>query len=325
MSSYDRTQYAQFVPGPHPWRTKAYIFNESLLVMPDQAALGYTQRHYLHTLDLPHVLTVTASVARFHASYANLATTKSRNSRRPYHFLDEYGHIMKEPTFFDSPWLRACGKVSASFLHTFSKKYNTDNIPDLEEKLIKLYIESSEHFRDYNDTLNVLIHRDLWINNIMFKYADGVPVNALLLDFQCLRYGPPAFDLNIFLYLTTTRNFREQNEREVFDHYYSVFTESLDDATKQRLEELGYTHEEFLSWCGKSRMFGMILAIGIFPYVLMSPDAASRYFDDPLTYDRYLEDRSEPTVEYSRQCPVYRDRQVDITEEFVERYILNKS
>lgn len=292
--------------------------------MPDQTVFGYTQRHHLDTLDLPHVLTVTASIARFHSSYANFATKKSVNRQRPYNFLDEYGHVMKEPTFYDSPWLRACGKLSANLLHTFSKKYNNDNIPDLEEKLTKLYIESSDSFRDYNDTLNVLIHRDLWINNIMFKYADGVPVNALIIDFQCLRYGPPAFDLNIFLYLTTTRNFREQNERKVFEHYYSVFTESLDDATKQRLKELGYTYEEFLSWCGKSRMFGFVLAIGIFPYVLMSPVAASRYFDDPLTYDRYLEDRNQPVIEYGKQCPVYRDRQVDVIEEFVERYIVNK-
>lgn len=292
--------------------------------MPDQAALGYSQRHNLHTLDLPHVLTVMASIARFHASYANLATMKSRNRQHPYNILAEYGHIIKEPTFCDSPWLRACGNLSANLLHTFSKKYNKDNIPDLEEKLTELFIEACDHFRDYDDTLNLLVHRDLWVNNIMFKYADDVPVNALLLDFQCLRYGPPAFDLNMFLYLTTTRNFREQSEREVFDHYYSVFMESLDDATKRRLKELGYTYEEFLLWCGKSRMFGIVLTIGIFPYVLMSPEAAAHYFDDPLTYDRYLEDRNEPSIEYCRQCPVYKDRQVDIIEEFVERYILNK-
>lgn len=286
--------------------------------------MGYTQCHYLHILDLLHVLTVTASIARFHASYANFATKKSRIHQRAYNFLDEHGHLMKDPTFYDSPWLRACGKLSANLLDTFSKKYNKENIPGLEEKLTKLYIEACDSFRDYNDTLNVLIHKDLWMNNIMFKYADGVPVNALMLDFQCLRYGPPAFDLNIFLYLTTTRNFREHNERKVFEHYYSVFVESLDDATKQRLKELGYTYEEFLSWCEKSRMFGIVEAIGNFPYVLMSPVAASRYFDDPLTFDRYaFEDRTEPVVEYCRQCPVYRDRQVDVTAEFVERYILN--
>lgn len=292
--------------------------------MPDQVALGYTQRHYLHTLDLPHVLTVTASIARFHASYANFATMKSRNRQCPYAFLDEYGHLMQEPTFCESPWLRACSSLSANLLRTFSKKYNNDKISDLEEKLTKLYLESCDNFRDYKDTLNVLIHRDLWINNILFKYTDGLPVNALILDFQCLRYAPPAFDLNIFLYLTTTRSFRQQNESEVFKHYYSVFTESVDVATKQRLNELGYTYEEFLSWCGKSRMFGILLSIGIFPYVLMSPVAAARYFDDPLTYDKYLEDRTEPVIEYCRQCPVYRDRQVDVIEEFVERYILNK-
>lgn len=292
--------------------------------MPDQTAFGYTQRHYLYTLDLPHVLTVTASIARFHASYADFATRKSVNRQCPYNFLDEYGHLMEEPTFCDSSWLRACGRLSADLLHKFSEKYNKDNIPDLEEKLTKLYVESSNNFRAYNDTLNVLIHKDLWVNNIMFKYADGVPINALLIDFQCLRYGPPAFDLNMFTYLTTSRNFREQNEGEVFKHYYSVFTESLGDATKRRLKELGYSYDEFLLWCEKSRMFGMVLAIGIFPYVLMSPVAASRYFDDPLTFDRYLEDRSEPVIEYCGQCPVYRDRQVDAIEEFVERYILNK-
>ncbi|XP_053609642.1 uncharacterized protein LOC128674775 [Plodia interpunctella] len=305
---------------PFPWCTRALVHDEYILVMKDLRSLGYSPRPQAETLDLPHVLTTVTSVARFHAAIANYETRKTNENKTPWNINQEYSEILVEPNFNDSPWMTCTVKLTANLLKTFSNKYN--NLEDLEVKLWKLFLKACDDMKEYENTLNVLIHKDLWINNIMFRYEDGVPVNALLIDYQCIRYGPPSFDLMIFLYCSTSRSFREQYEKKVFHQYFSVFVDNLEEATKQRLVELKYDEEEFLRWCERSRMFGALIAIGIFPYILMDPTAAKKTYDDPETYDEYLVvDRTKPVVAHCRQNAVYRQRQLELCEEFVERYV----
>ncbi|CAH2048951.1 unnamed protein product, partial [Iphiclides podalirius] len=310
--------------GPNPWCSRVYLCNEGALVMPDLAPEGYKTFRSHETLDLKHSLVTAASIARFHASFANYATRRGIEDKRAYNFLQECVDVAVEPTFCESPWLRAAAKLSVNFLQAFSKKF-AQYPADLERLLVERYLEACAELKEHEDTLNVIIHKDLWINNIMFKHSGDEPTNALLIDFQCLRYGPPAFDLMIFLYLTTVRRFRERHERTIIRHYYDVFTESLDDATKGRLKEFNYSREAFLVWCERSRMFAAFEAIGIFPFVLMDPASAQKTFDDPATYFKYCEvDRTEPVLDYCRLSRVYMERQLEVNEEFVERYVLNQ-
>ncbi|KAI5637285.1 ecdysteroid kinase domain-containing protein [Phthorimaea operculella] len=109
--------------GPNAWRPKGYLYDDTILVMPDLSADGFAPRHFQDTLCLSDVLLVTASVARFHAAYANYETKKTVDPFKPYNFLDEYGDIMQEPTLCDSLWLRAAAKLSANIINTFSAKY----------------------------------------------------------------------------------------------------------------------------------------------------------------------------------------------------------
>ncbi|XP_053609639.1 uncharacterized protein LOC128674773 [Plodia interpunctella] len=307
------------IEGPLIWCTKALVHNENLLVMADLRSLGYSPRPQTETLDLAHALVTVASAARFHAAIANYETRKSSQHLAPWTISQEYSNILGEPTFKDTLWMRCAVKLTANLLKTFSNQHN--NIDNLESKLQKLFLQACDDMKEYENTLNVLIHKDLWINNIMFRYEDGVPVNALLIDYQCIRYGPPSFDLMIFLYCSTSRSFREQYEKKVFHQYFSVFVDNLEEATKQRLVELKYDEKEFLRWCERSRMFGALIAIGIFPYILMDPTAAKKTYDDPETYDEYLVvDRTKPVVAHCRQNAVYRQRQLELCEEFVERY-----
>lgn len=309
---------------PNPWCPKAYIYTDSMIVMPDLAIEGYAPRHYLDTLDLQHELLGVATMARFHAAFTNYETKKSIAAKRPYNTNQELGSLLDEPTFCDSPWLRSCAKLTANYLKAFSLK-SYRNLLDLESKLAKQYLVACATVAEYEETLNVLIHKDLWVNNIMFKYDNNLPTGAIIVDFQLIRYTPPAFDLMSFIYLTTSRRFREQYETEICDHYFSVFCNNLDDDSKRRIEDLGYDKKSFLHWCEQSRMFGVLEAAAIQPFTLMDPKTAQKTFDDPETYDKYInEDRTEPIVEYAKKCKVYRERFLEISEEFIETYILEQ-
>ncbi|CAB3227377.1 unnamed protein product [Arctia plantaginis] len=308
--------------GPNRFCTKAYVYTDSIVVMPDLTLEKYACHFYLHTLNPEQVFVATKSIAQFHAAFVNYETKKSMSLKRSYSTLQEYDHLLKEPIFCDCPWLKAAAKLSANLLKTFSgKPYR--NWLDLEMKLAKKYLEACDTLKEHKNTLNVLLHRDLWVNNIMFKYENDVPTNAVLIDFQNLRYGPPAFDLMVFMYLTTDSSFRHARESDVFDYYYSVFHNNLDDSSKKRLKELAYNKDNFLQWCEKARMFGILEAIGLFPYILLDPKTAKKTFDKPETHERHFNvDRSEPVLAHAGKCEIYKQRNLDVCEEFVERYLL---
>ncbi|CAH2233623.1 uncharacterized protein LOC120629003 [Pararge aegeria] len=301
----------------NPWCTRAVIHNEKIIVMPDLAILGYRTHPTEMYFDRNHVFVVVSSLARFHAAFANYFT--KRNQTHP-HFIEEHAFFNEEP-FSDAPWLKGAAKVNYQVLKEFSSKSIHYPI-DLEEKLSQLYIKAYQSLRNNEDTLNVVIHKDLWANNILFQYNDNVPINAVLVDFQLARYAPPTFDLMSLLYMTTSRQFRDCYENEVFHHYYKVFSESLDDCTKQRLQNLNYDFAEFLKWCERSRMFGLVQANTTIPCVCMEPDVAQKTFDDPDTYVEHVTgDRSKPVVAHSRENVQYRLRQLEVSEEFVEKYV----
>ncbi|XP_047991285.1 uncharacterized protein LOC125230234 [Leguminivora glycinivorella] len=308
------------VEDANPFVANALLYNESILVMRDLTPEGYSTTNQLQTFDLPHVLVTLASVARFHAAFANHETKKSLALQRPYSIVEEHPHINVESNFKDTPWIHSGAKLSANIINTFSNKYNT--IPDLETKFLKQFLEACDELAEHKETLNVVLHKDLWVNNIMFKYENGVPINSILVDFQCVRYGPPAFDVTFFIYNTTSRSFREQYEGTYLKHYFNIFTEFLDVHTKSRLKVLGYDFEDFLRWIEYSKRFAGLGGIMLGPYVLMDPGTAQVTFDDPATFEKLTnEDRSEPVLAHARRCAEYKRRLVDINEEFVERYV----
>lgn len=45
-----------------------------------------------------------------------------------------------------------------------------------------------------------LIHQDMWVNNMMQKYEDGIPVSNKFVDFQMIDYGSPMGDLFFLLF-----------------------------------------------------------------------------------------------------------------------------
>ncbi|XP_053609526.1 uncharacterized protein LOC128674720 [Plodia interpunctella] len=303
-----------------PWCVKTLIATNSIVVMPDMRPLGYINCK-LPTLDLPHLLLAAASVARFHATTTNYEKNKV-NQNKPWTFLQDHAEILIDRQFNsskDAPFMRASAKVTANVIKTFSNKYN--EILDLESRILKLFTRASASLREHENTLNVLLHKDLWNANILFRYEQGEPVSALIIDYQCLCYGPPAFDLMILLCCTTSRTFRDQHELTVLRHYYKVLTENFKDTTKQKLVELGYDAKEFLQWCEKARMFAVMQAAAYYPF-LMDPITAQKVYDDPKKFKEViLTDRTVPVLEYCRQNPWFLERLLEISEEFVEKYL----
>lgn len=287
--------------------------------MPDLSLEGYKVHPVEKEFDRNHILVGISSIARFHAAFCNYITESS--IKTSCNFLEENKDVMSEPIYKDCPWLRAGVRVTYNILKEYSPKWKqcTANLLD---QLTKLYIKACDMVKEYEDTLNVIIHKDLWANNILFKYSGEKPTNAILIDFQCIRYAPPAFDVMVFLYINTSEEFRKCHESEILDHYFKIFSEDIDDVTKIRLKN--YYKAEFLKWCERARLFAIVVTALIYPYIMMEPNVARKYFDDSDKYFEYLKDRTYPVLSHAKENSSYRDSQLRICEEIAEKYCILK-
>lgn len=83
------------------------------------------------------------------------------------------------------------------------------------------------------EPMAIICHGDFLRNNIAFRYNDdGHATDAMLFDFQTLRYASPMVDLCTFMANSTGRDIRDKHFSEIFDAYHRTLTKHLLAATK---------------------------------------------------------------------------------------------
>ncbi|XP_019618094.1 PREDICTED: uncharacterized protein LOC109465326 [Branchiostoma belcheri] len=147
-------------------------------------------------------------------------------------------------------WLRDTAKERATSRH--HQRYE-DGVrefasafpehPDLAARLGRQTAEVLFSGRDSTaGTPRVLCHGDCWNDNIMFKYAQGLPVSAMLLDWQHACYRRPSYDLACLLVYTTTRELRLNHTDNILYHYHQQLQHTLGNNEETRLSS--YTLED---------------------------------------------------------------------------------
>ncbi|XP_049278236.1 uncharacterized protein LOC125761286 [Anopheles funestus] len=146
------------------------------------------------------------------------------------------------------------------------------------------YVEPSHEFR------NCLNHGDLWCNNIMFKCNEqGQPIGSALVDYQLSRYVPPAYDINLLLYLTTSRELRDEHLPALLDHYYKCFSEMLEQ-NQLKVNDI-YPRETFLRSCEYYRVAGLIHSTIISGEVTLPSRFLEEIFGDLQTTASFMPDK----------------------------------
>lgn len=170
---------------------------------------------------------------------------------------------------------------------------------------------------------STLIHRDIWLNNLMFQLENDdleAPKTCILLDFQICRYLPPIIDFLLTLYLTTRRSHRDEFFQHYFDFYYSQLASKLRQfqLDPDRILSRDQLQRSMRHYKIIAHVFaGVYLALTNLPATVLD----QLHQDDPELYHQYCNgNRDEFLLKYLREDEFYRETMTECVEETIEYF-----
>lgn len=79
-----------------------------------------------------------------------------------------------------------------------------------------------QHRKADLERFNVLNHRDLWINNLMFSDTD-----VIFLDYQICQWASPVLDILYFLITSCTAQIIVEGMDNLLDYYYGELNQAM--------------------------------------------------------------------------------------------------
>lgn len=241
---------------------KCYLSRlNDVLVFEDLAQDGYIKLDSECKMNLSYVEAVTKSIAKMHVSSLVLEYKRSQ-----YNPIDVFNKSALE--IQDCIFLKEANKYTDLFstaLDYFFSKYAEHELNILKEEA-SIMTEDFDFFLKKSDVFtNVLCHGNLTRGNVMFKLKEEKFTNCNLkvetvidckfTNFHSYEYLPPAFDLMIFIYSSTSKNFRKENLDAVIRIYYTEM-KSILKQYKMDLDKI-IPMKEFLNSCDFYKKFAI--------------------------------------------------------------------
>ncbi|CAF4917487.1 unnamed protein product [Pieris macdunnoughi] len=311
-------------PGIKAWSAKLIVALEDALVFEDLNSLGYRMHYKLKTLDDAHIFQALRTLARFHASSIIYEEQKSVELNRPYRIYEDYKDYFDKGGYkITAPWFSQCMIAALEVVKSHSKYAKTKDIID---KCDRKWANVWKAALDLTDTSskyrNVICHRDLWNNNLMFHYKGNEPDDCLLVDFQAARYHPPAGDVVLLLFCNLEASYREENFNRCLKYYHCTLQHILE---QHCIEINDIISLKMLQESAKDfRLWGLVATACLVPQFWMKDDLTTKIFTDSNQFNKILsQDKATFIRKMCDENVEYRIKVLDLFEEIVCEYILN--
>ncbi|XP_067008674.2 uncharacterized protein [Anabrus simplex] len=315
----------------HRWAPQCFLTRPDIVVLQDLSVYNMKLFNSRELMDFKHCEVILREIADFHAATVILEEKQALISNKHCDINEIYPVVFDESITSslsddDSKgWFKAGVRSVLPLVDLLPKYKDNHEVRDLIRnkiseacKRLEILVGTSKKYR------NVVCHGDLWANNILLQYnEEGEPQEARFVDFQLVRYTPPAHDVMCFLHLTTDRAFRDVHSDKLLSVYYNAFSTEL--------HRNGLDPGTLLSWaefkesCIYLRELAVITALLYFQMTLMKGEIIASIISDPEAFDRFmLVDRSVEVCASFQTDQVYRDRLNEAMEELIDVYILNR-
>ncbi|OAD59966.1 hypothetical protein WN48_06731 [Eufriesea mexicana] len=305
------------------WLPDYYLGKKStIIVLEDATESGYVTLDKYQSFDEEHSTLLVKTLSTFHSRSLILDEKLRRSTGQT--IMDLYGDLLREVGYVKDD-VTVHKYSSASIKGAAAIVDFTEGLKDDEANAIKDWItkwvpklptllEPSSKFR------NLMCHRDVWSNNMMFKRdSAGKPVGCYLVDFQFLRYSPPAFDFVACLLLTLDRATRRRCYDRLVDVYYDTMRKEL--AADGLSVDDCLSRDQFVDSCEHVKGVALLYVIANLQIMLLSKEAVEEYFiQSPklLEHVLYGDERPDLVRNQCRARKEYQQRQTEIIEEIRE-------
>ncbi|XP_029046002.1 uncharacterized protein LOC114877505 [Osmia bicornis bicornis] len=311
------------------WAPDYYLGkSNAIIVLEDAKQEGYVTPDKFLLFDVDHCISVITTLSTFHSRFLIHDEKLRRTTGQT--IMDLYGNWLEEVAFVEEElaarkYLCSCIKGACTMVD-YAKRFNDEERSLMKDWITKtvrslpILLQSSKKFR------NVVCHRDIWPNNMMFKRdSNGKPIGCYLIDFQFLRHSPPALDFVLCLYLTTDRATRRRH----FDRFIDVYCDTMkNELASEGLDmEECLPREQFIECCGEIRNVALAYSIANIQVMLLTKQAVEKYFvnnTELLENVVYGEQRSDLVINECRTLKAYKDRIVDMLED-IKDHLVNKA
>ena len=159
-------------------------YNNNVIILEDLVELGFVMADRSDGLDLIHAKMVLVNLAKFHAA------SMVANEKQPNIFKNFNTGMFNRKTSGLSPFhlnnLDACANQIAEWGGNY--KYYADKLRNMKGTLIENAIKV---FDTNEGDLVALLHGDLWVNNVMYKYdKDNQPEDVVIVKVFLLNFFP---------------------------------------------------------------------------------------------------------------------------------------
>ncbi|XP_016964713.1 uncharacterized protein LOC108034341 [Drosophila biarmipes] len=304
---------------------KCYYADKNLLVFENLADQGYRMgagRDGLLSYEQLHCCLKTLAALHAGSIIMEQETGKKLNETQPKSVVENaYPSDVPPENLRVVNFLNSC-EVLKEFVKLIPK-YQTKLdyiLQNFTEKMSYIFeaVKTSEVYT------NTLLHGDLWANNIMFQYGKygESPLQCRLVDFQLARYAPPVLDVLTVLTIPTSKAFRDAHLSELLSDYYRFMTEFL---KRAGLDIARFIPEQsFYKSVEEFRSIGLIESCLFCHLVMLPPSCTQKLTSSADGFsDFFSKKRIEICLEAFNTDELYRNRMLDMIQDFVDQFVLN--
>ncbi|CAH0585756.1 unnamed protein product [Chrysodeixis includens] len=314
------------VPGLKPWAATLITALKDAMVFEDLKASHYKLHNKFERFDLPHTLQALRTLARLHASSIIFEENKRKEGKDGYTINDEYEQNLDRGGYhLASDWFSQCMTGALEPFRAFSK-YNETDLDLIETNWCDVWSAAMDLSNCSPKYRNVICHRDLWNNNIMFCYSkteDGrlEPSDCQLVDFQAIRYQPPAGDVMLLLCCNLDPKFREENLEMFLRFYHEELKKILNNYNVDIADVIPWN--EFVTSAEEQRQWGLVVCACLIPQFWLDDDFITDTFMDNAQFDEILSKNKGLFITKMMENNLdYKQKVMEIFEEIADRYCL---
>lgn len=291
-----------------------FLATENYLFCEDLGILGYRNVNKRESFDDDHCFIALSQIAKFHAESVILEESISNG----YQIKDEFKDFLNQIGYVNNGWYVAGKNAGLAAAKTSPNLPNNLDMPRFEKNWHKFFDTALDLCKASQIYKNVLCHRDLWCNNLMFRYnEDGKPIQCMIVDFQACGCMPPAGDVVSFIYLNIMDERRHTNLYDYLRHYHSVLCEEI--KKKNIKAENWFSWEKFRKSCEEYKKLALMQCIILHQLGLIDGNCSDILFKNDQSYDYLMEVcRDEAILQLLRRDSVYKEKFMFSIEEVIK-------